>query len=35
MEVLKATPAAIEDLKEVLSAQKIDTNNLRIIANVG
>ncbi len=35
MEVIKATPSAIEDLKGILSAQKIATNNLRIIANVG
>lgn len=35
MEVVKAAPSALEDLKQVLTAQKITTNNLRITANIG
>jgi hypothetical protein len=35
MEVIKAAPSAIKDLKEVLSAQKINASNLRITANIG
>lgn len=35
MEVVKAAPSTIEDLKQVLANQKITTNNLRITANIG
>lgn len=35
MEVVKAAASTIEDLKQVLSDQKITTNNLRITANIG
>jgi len=35
MQVLKADPSTIEDLKQLLQEQKIDTHNLRITANIG
>jgi hypothetical protein len=35
MEVVKVTPEAVENLKEVLTAQKIESRNLRILASAG
>jgi Fe-S cluster assembly iron-binding protein IscA len=35
MEVVKVTSEAVDNLKEVLQAQKIDTKSLRIIARAG
>lgn len=35
MEVVKVTSEAVDNLKEVLQAQKIDTKSLRIIASAG
>ncbi|CFX84001.1 Uncharacterized [Syntrophomonas zehnderi OL-4] len=33
--MLNTTPATIEDLKQILANQKIDSTNLRIIASPG
>ena len=35
MQVLKADSATIEDLKQLLNDQKINTSNLGITANLG
>lgn len=35
MEIINITSLAVQDLKEVLKAQKIDSKNLRIITSVG
>jgi hypothetical protein len=35
MEVVKVASEAVDNLKEVLKAQNIESNNLRIIASAG
>lgn len=35
MEIVKVSSEAVQNLKEVMKTQKIDSNNLRIIASAG
>ena len=35
MEILKITSSAVQDLKEVLEAQNVDSTQLRIVASAG
>lgn len=35
MEMLNVTPSTMQDLKQILQDQKIDSTNLRITAEVG
>jgi hypothetical protein len=35
MEIVKIASSAIQDLKEVLEAQKIDSTHLRIVSSAG
>lgn len=35
MEILRITSSAVQDLKEVLEAQNVDSTQLRIVASAG
>jgi hypothetical protein len=35
MDIVKVSSAAVENLKDVMKAQNLESNNLRIIASAG